>query len=52
MTKKTYIQPSFSIVRLQHRHHLLSVSGVTTTSASSDVDLGYDKNGGNQGEAW
>ena len=52
MTKKTYIQPNFIIVRLQHRHHLLSVSRVTTTSASNDVDLGYDINGGNQGNAW
>ena len=52
MTKKTYIQPSFSIVRLQHRQHLLNVSGVKTTSASDDVDLDYDKNGGDQGYAW
>ena len=52
MTKKTYIQPSFSSVRLQHRHRLLSLSDVKTTSASDDVDLDYDKNGGNQGEAW
>ena len=52
LTKTTYSQPSFIIVRLQHRHHLLSVSDVTTTSASNDVDLDYDKNGGNQGEAW
>ena len=50
--KKEYIHPSFSIVRLQHRHHLLNVSDIKTTSASNDVDLGYDKNGGNQGEAW
>ena len=50
--KKTYIHPSISIVRLQHHHHLLSVSGVTTSSASDDVDLNYDKNGGYQGNAW
>ena len=48
--KKEYIQPSFSIVRLQHRYHLLIVSNVDTSG--DDVDLGYDKNGGNQGEAW
>jgi len=52
MTKKAYIQPSFRIVHLQHQHQLLSVSGVTTTSSSDDVDLDYDKNGGNQGNAW
>ena len=50
--KKEYIQPNFNIVRLQHRNHLLSVSDIKTTSASDDVDLDYDKNGGNQGEAW
>ena len=48
--KKEYIHPSISIVRLQHLHHLLIVSKVNTSG--DDVDLDYDKNGGNQGNAW
>ena len=52
MTKKTYNHPSINIIRLQHRYHLLKVSGVTTTSTNNDVDLEYDKNGGDQGDAW
>ena len=52
MTKKTYIHPSINIVCLQHRQQLLGASKVTTTSESSDVDLKYDNNGGNQEEAW
>ena len=52
MRKKIYIQPDINVVILQQRNHLLSVSGLTTTSTSNDVDLEYDNNGGNQGEAW
>ena len=52
MTKKKYIQPDINIVILQHRHHLLGVSGVTTSSESNDVNMSYDENGGDQGEAW
>ena len=52
MMKKIYIKPKINVVLLQHRQHLLTVSGVTTSSESNDVDLEYDNNGGNQGEAW
>ena len=50
--KKTYIQPGINVVVLQHQQHLLSVSGLTTTSDSGDVDLEYDMNGGDQSYAW
>ena len=51
MTKKTYIQPSISVVNLQHQP-LLQITSVQTYSTSNDVVLEYDDNGGNAGEAW
>jgi hypothetical protein len=51
-SKKTYIQPVINVVCLQHQQQLLLISGVSTNKASSDVDLEYDKNGGNAGDAW
>lgn len=51
MKKIAYIHPSIKVVCLRH-HQLLMVSGVESTSTSNDVVLQYDKNGGNQGEAW
>lgn len=50
--KKTYIQPSADVVCLQHEQQLMVVSGVTTTSTSDDVDLGFDEGGGNAEDAW
>ena len=52
MTKKTYIQPSFTIFRLQHRQHILGISDVNSKSSSNDVDLKYDKSGGDPNNAW
>ena len=52
MNKKTYSQPITNIVALHQQHHLLDVSNVSTTSTSSDVQLNYDKNGGEASEAW
>ena len=50
--KKKYIQPCIRIFCLQHREQLMKISGLNTTSASSDVNLEYDKNGGNLEDAW
>ena len=52
MKKKIYIQPDINVVILQQKHHLLGVSGVATSSTSGDVELEYDKNGGDAGDAW
>lgn len=49
-SKKTYIQPDINVIHLQHRHQLLNASSVKTSGL--DTGLGYDKNGGDQGEAW
>jgi hypothetical protein len=49
-SKKTYIQPDINVIHLQHRHQLLNASSVETRGL--DTGLGYDKNGGDQGEAW
>ena len=51
MTKKTYIQPSISVVNLQYQP-LLQVNSVRTSSASNDVFLEYDDNGADQRDAW
>ena len=52
MTKKKYIQPSMSMVLLEHRYPLLGVSEVRSFSESGDVDFKYEECGGNQAEAW
>ena len=49
--KKIYIQPSTQVLSLCHQEMLNTVS-VKTSSTSSDVNLTYDKDGGNAGEAW
>ena len=51
-SKKTYIHPDINVVCFQHQQQLLTISGMSTTSTSNDVDLEYDKNGGNVGDAW
>ena len=53
MKKKIYIQPNIKVVALQHQSHILSVSNIhATNSSGDDIDLGYDRNGGDQGYAW
>lgn len=49
--KKEYIQPSTQVVSLQHQE-MLAPSSVKTSSTSSDVNLTYDKDGGNAEDAW
>ena len=51
MAKRTYIHPGSNVIRLQHRHQLLNASSVETTNLGKG-DLNYDKNGGDQGDAW
>lgn len=50
MTKKKYIQPDINVVILHQQHQLLNASSVETSGL--DTGLGYDKNGGDQGDAW
>lgn len=50
-SKKTYIQPDINVIHLQHQHQLLNASSVETTNLGKG-DLNYDKNGGDQGDAW
>ena len=50
-SKKTYIQPDINVIRLQHRHQLLNASSVKTRNLGKG-DLNYDKNGGDQEDAW
>ena len=52
MQKKTYIQPIINIIRLQYQQPLLEVSGIATTSTSSDVELTYEESGGDAADAW
>ena len=49
MKKKTYSNPEMTTVVLRYQHHLLGLSSLST---DDDVELTYDKNGGNQAEAW
>ena len=49
MTKKTYMQPTTNVVKIQHSKMLCSS---LHTSGLGDNGLGYDQNGGNQGNAW
>ena len=51
MAKRTYIHPVSNVISLQHRHQLLDASSVGTTNLGKG-NLNYDKNGGNQGDAW
>ena len=50
--KKTYIQPDIILISLQHREQLMSLSEVLTNKDASDVDLEYDKSGGDVQFAW
>ena len=49
MTKKVYMQPTTNVVKIQHSK-MLCVS--LRTSGLGGDDLGYDKKGGNQRDAW
>ena len=51
MAKRIYIHPGSNVISLQHRHQLLNASSVGTTNLGKG-DLNYDKNGGDQGNAW
>jgi hypothetical protein len=50
--KREYIQPAMLAVKLQHRTDILTVSNVSTSGLNSSEDLQYDKNGGDQSDAW
>ena len=50
MTKKIYMQPTIKLDELDMEGQLLANS-VQTTGLGDD-NLGYDKKGGNQGNAW
>ena len=51
MIKKEYMKPAMNVVKIQQTRMLCgSLTDVTTTGL--DDDLGYDKNGGDQGSAW
>ena len=51
MTKRTYIQRDINVIHLQHQHQLLNASSVKTTNLGKG-NLNYDKNGGDQEDAW
>ena len=50
MKKKYYIQPTIQVMKIQTAG-MLAVSGTSTTGLGSD-NLGYKKDGGDQGDAW
>lgn len=50
MIKKEYMKPAMRVVKL-HTTRMIAVSQ-TSTNGLGDDNLGYDKNGGNQGSAW
>ena len=50
MLKKEYMQPAMTVVKIQHSQ-ILYASDVKAAGLGGD-GLGYDKNGGNQGDAW
>lgn len=51
MRKRTYIQPSISIVLLQYSQQLLNASNIQSIGLGLG-NLDYDDNGGNQENAW
>ena len=50
MLKKEYMQPAMTVVKIQHSQ-MLCISDANAAGLGGD-GLGYDKNGGNQGNAW
>lgn len=49
--KKNYLQPTMQVVKFDSLPVLSPVSNATT-SGLGDKNLIYDKNGGDQGDAW
>lgn len=52
MTKKTYIQPVMTVVRLQQPHILLTISNTEVQGLDNPNDLALDENGETPGNAW
>ena len=52
MTKKTYIQPVMTVVRLQQPHILLTISDTEVIGLDDSTDLILDENGEIPGNAW
>ena len=52
MTKKTYIQPVMTVVRLQNQSALLIISGTQAKGLDDPNDLIFDDNGQTPGNAW
>lgn len=50
MIKKDYMKPAMRVVKIQNKSHIL-VNSVQTEGLGSE-SLGYDRNGGDQGDAW
>ena len=50
MIKKDYMKPAMRVVKIQYKSHIL-VNSVQTKGLGSE-SLGYDRNGGDQGDAW
>jgi len=50
MTKKDYMQPTMNVEKIQDSQ-MLCFSNAQATGLDDD-GLGYDKNGGNQANAW
>ena len=50
MTKKTYMQPVMAVLEADTEQQIL-VSSAHSEGLGSD-ELGYDANGGDQGNAW
>ena len=48
MIKKDYMKPAMRVVKIQYKSHIL-VNSVQTEGLEG---LGYDRNGGDQGDAW
>ena len=54
MIKKQYKKPTMRFLKAQLHKQLLTISNVETNlrGGSDENELQYDKNGGNQDEAW
>lgn len=52
MTKKAYLKPVLNIVKIQHRHHILSCSAIETQGLGNSQPLEYDDSGDDMIDAW
>lgn len=50
MIKKDYLKPAMRVLKMQHRHNLLLNS--VETQGLGERSLKYDKDGGDQRDAW